>query len=266
MEGRIASEGSMCCFSKPVRFVGSTKIFARFLDFTTQCIVYEMRLDAAEELAMILPIPVAQPAKEDAVKFTDFSGYSNFFMHLENAFPEPPGSFGEVPLGGDNVPRKAKLQVQRVGSFDASFVPTTADFSRLDERFRLEDSVWKSLPQYKDYGFAVFKLRQGDQLVHPMAFRFPSALPGKFLYFPTVHIHDGKVHETEDFDHTLYAQAWKNAVIKGPEWQESEKNAGRFVNTDLAKDIVWGGGHLYKRNIHGRQKNEDILAAARKLG
>lgn len=256
----------MCCFSKPVSFVGSTKIFARFLDFSTQCIVYEMRVGAAEELAMILPIPVAQPAKQDAVKFADFSRYTNFFRHLENAFPEPEGPFGALPLRASGSPGEAKLKVQRVGAFDASFVPKIADFGRLDERFRLDNSVWKSLPQYKNYGFAVFKLRKGEQLVHPMAFRFPSAMPGRFLYFPTVHIHDGAVHETEDFDHTLYAQAWTNAVIKGPEWQESEKNAGQFVNTDLSKDFVWGGGHLYKRNIRGMQKNEDVLAAARKLG
>lgn len=256
----------MCCFSKPVRSVGSTRIFARFLDFDTQCIVYEMRVDAEEELAMILPIPVSQPAKDDAVEFTDLSGYTQFFRHLENAFPAPAGAFGgPVPAAGGG-PRTQKLEVQRVGSFDASFVPAVADFKRLDERFRLDDSVWKSLPQYQDFGFAVFKLRKGNQLVHPMAFRFPSAMPGRFLYFPTVHIHDGKVHETEHFDHTLYAQAWRNAVIKGPEWEESEKNAGRFVDTDLAKDLIWGAGHLYKRNISGQQKNEDILAAARKLG
>ena len=59
----------MCCFSRPVTFVGGTKIFARFLDAVNQCVVYEMRLDADEGLAMILPIPVVQPAKEDAVKF-----------------------------------------------------------------------------------------------------------------------------------------------------------------------------------------------------
>jgi hypothetical protein len=38
-----------------------------------------------------------------------------------------------------------------------------------------------------------------------MALSFPVREGGK-LFFPTVHIHDGKVHPTERFDHTLYAQ------------------------------------------------------------
>jgi hypothetical protein len=74
------------------------------------------------------------------------------------------------------------------------------------------------------------------------------------------------VHEMEEFDHTLYAQAWKTAVIKGPHWEESAKNAGQFVNLTKAKDFVWGGGHLYKRNLIGRGKNEDTIAEARRLG
>lgn len=256
----------MCCFSRPVVHVGSTRIFARFLDGVDQCIVYEMEISAAEELAMILPIPVVQPAKEDAVKFVDLSGYPGFFEDLAKAFIVPEtenylGDRGNGPFGGPGKP----LAVQKVGSFNASFVPTIADFSRLDPQFRLDDAVWKSLPQYADFGFAVFKLRKGRQHVHPMAFRFPSRAPGK-IFFPTVHIHDGKVHEMEDFDHTLYAQAWKTAVIKGPLWEESEKNAGQFVKLMKTQDLVWGGGHLYKRDIVGRAKNEDVIAEARKLG
>lgn len=219
--------------------VGSTRIFARFLDGVNQCIVYEMEMAATEELAMILPIPVVQPAKEDAVIFADLSNYPGFFEDLEKAYPAPPqpqtlGDPRSMPFGGPGKP----LKVEKVGSFNASFVPTITDFSRLDAQFRLDDAVWDSLPLYKDFGFAVFKLRKGHQHLHPMAFRFPSRVPGK-IFFPTVHIHDGKVHEMEDFDHTLYAQAWKTAVIKGPQWEESEKNAGQFVNLRKSKDFVW---------------------------
>jgi len=113
-----------------------------------------MKLDAQEELAIILPIPVVQPAKEGAVNFADLSGYPGFFKDLEKAFPAPlslayQGDLRNMPLsGGPGEP----LEVQRVGSFNASFVPTIADFSRLDVQFRLEDAVWKSLPQYKDSG------------------------------------------------------------------------------------------------------------------
>lgn len=263
---RHCSDTTMCCFTRPVSHVAATKIFARFLDRETQCIVYEMQADIREDLAMILPIPVVQPAGEKAVKFSDFSNYTNFFKDLDKAFPEPEAApFAGVPRGGGNFSLPDLLEVQRVGSFDASFVPSIADFARLDPQFRLDDAVWKSLPQYKDFGFAVFKLRKGSNHVHPMAFRFPTAMPNR-IFFPTVHIHDGKVHEEEEFDHALYAQAWTNAVIKGASWQESERNAGQFVNGPKAKDFVWGGGHLYKCEMVGKFKNEDVVAAARKMG
>lgn len=253
----------MCCFSRPVKHVGSTRIFARFLDGADQCLVYEMEIRADEELAMILPIPVARGTGEDGVKFIDLSGYREFFDDLEKAYPAPVPSLSS--MRSKSAGPKPQLVVKRVGAFDASFVPTISDFKRLDARFRLNDAVWKSLPQYKDYGFAVFKLRAGEQHVHPMAFRFPTAMPGR-LFFPTVHIHDGKVHDYEDFDHTLYSQAWKNAVISGRDWDESEKNAGQFVNEAKAKDLVWAGGHIYRRSIIGRAKNEDVIAMTRNLG
>ncbi len=58
-----------------------------------------------------------------------------------------------------------------MGSFEASFVPTRRDFSRLDQRFRLPDDVWQALLGYDDWGFAVFKLGPMSRLtgVHPMA-------------------------------------------------------------------------------------------------
>ena len=255
----------MCCFSRPVSFVGATKIFTRFLDGVDQCVVYEMTIDADQELSMILPIPVAQPAKDDAVSFIDLSGYPAFFQDLDKAFPKILYRLRNAKsLSPQPAAEATPLVVQRVGSFDASFVPTIADFSRLDAQFRLDDKVWKSLPQYKNYGFAVFKLRKGRQQVHPMAFRFPTSLPGR-LFFPTVHIHDGEVHEMEKFDHSLYSQAWKNAVIKGTDWEESEKNAGQFLKIDACKDLVWGGGHLYKKNMIGEAKNIDIIAEVKAL-
>ena len=88
---------------------------------------------------------------------------------------------------------------------EASFVPTIADFDRLDERFRLPKETWHHLPQYNKFGFAVFKLKPGEKRIHPMAFEFPRS-DSKRLFFPTVHIHDGEVHATADFDHILYCQ------------------------------------------------------------
>ncbi|HVJ47402.1 MAG TPA: hypothetical protein VM511_13510 [Luteolibacter sp.] len=219
-----------------------------------------MSLSAPEDLAMILPIPVKTPADETAVKFIDLSGYPRFFSDLRTGFAAPTPFGGELP-----ATRTPALKVQRVGSYEASFVPAVKDFARLDPRFRLDDKVWKSLPQYEDYGFAVFKFRKGALKSHPMAFSFPSRFNGK-IFFPTVHIHDGEVHEKEKFDHELYAQAWQTAVIKGTDWRESEKNAGQFTRPDLSQNLIWGGGHVYQKTIVGEAKNVDIVAEARKLG
>jgi len=101
------------------------------------------------------------------------------------------------------------LQVHEVGSFEASFVPTLNDFDRLDSRFRLPEQIWHQLPIYEDYAFAVFKLKPGAKQIHPMAFEFPRRNIDQ-MFFPTVHIHDGKVDVKAHFDHSLYCQAaWR---------------------------------------------------------
>src|SRR5207302_5703077 len=138
---------------------------------------------------MILPLPVKTPAAENDVEFIDLQGYPNFFTDLEQGFPK---QRNHNAIDESAPPASAAtLRVLQVGSFEASFVPTITDFSRLDERFRLPHDVWDKLPGYKTYGFAVFKLKPGAMTVHPMAFSFPRQNINS-LFFPTVHIHDGK--------------------------------------------------------------------------
>jgi hypothetical protein len=93
-----------------------------------------------------------------------------------------------------------------------------------------------------------------------MAFRFPSALRTQ-IFFPTVHIHDGKVHAKEDFDHILYAQAGNNALI--PKWRESEKAASAFVATARSKELVLPDTHVYRLAMGGNLDNTDVLVSPR---
>lgn len=249
----------MCCFSGTVKDVSQTKIFARFTKDREQAVVYQMNYQADEPLAMILPIPVGSK-KEDAVKFVNLEKYPKFFERLHAGFTPPPKSRGGFGGSGFAEP-KSILKVEEVGDFVASFVPTVADFDRLDKRFRLPAGTWEQLPQYKDFGFAVFQLKPDAHSVHPMAFTFPTAAADSPLFFPTVHIHDGEVHAKAGFDHTLYLQPRDATQMLPRGWEESPRPAGMFVDTRRAKSLVEADLHCYRLSLRGELKNEDTLVA-----
>ncbi|MBI3856036.1 MAG: hypothetical protein HY293_10140 [Planctomycetes bacterium] len=252
----------MCCFSGPVERVADTSIFARSVEKGRQLLVYSMTIAAKTQVAMILPLPVPPGSPDDAVRFVDLKGYPEFFPDLKQGFPEPkPRSLvGAVRAAPAAAAEKAEpLVVVQVGDFEASFVPAIKDFGRLDPRFRLPDQTWESLPAYKEYGFAVFKLREGATTIHPMAFEFPRADASK-VFFPTVHIHDGKVHEDAEFDHALYCQKREEDKTSLPEWRESPLLASAFMNVAKSQGIINGNAHCYLRKIKGKQKNQDTIA------
>lgn len=198
----------MCCFSQPVLDVSKTKIFAR-RDGERQFLVYSMNLQAASELAMILPLPVPTGSPEDSLRFINMENYSAFFLDMDRLFRLPvvktPPPFPSLAPAA----ARPRLVVHSVGRFEASFVPSLRDFERLDSRFRIPVTTWEGLPQYRDWGFAVFKLKQipstYSTTIHPMAFNFPLR-DQRELFFPTIHIHDGQVHPIVSFDHELFLQ------------------------------------------------------------
>lgn len=266
----------MCCFSGPVTAVGDTRIFARALEGDRQLLVYAMKVALPGEVAMVLPIPTPPRAPEDAVRWVDLSSCPGFFTDLEALFPQPQ-SFGAGPIpGGIPMAARAPLAVARVGAFEASFVPTIADFDRLDRRFRLPPSVFGALPRYADWGFAVFKLRShgpapslltrardalafgppaAPESFHPMAFDFPRRDPSA-LFFPTVHVHDGAVHPRAHFDHALYAQAPSTPAGWTEGWAPSQVVLHRHAFDWLDRQRP-----VQRRRIVGEQRNEDVVVA-----
>jgi hypothetical protein len=254
----------VCCFSRPVEHVSATRIFARPAPGGRQVLAYSMNVAVAEELAMVLPIPVPPDAGDEAVRFIDLSGYASFFRDLAKAFPvaKPAKSFGRLaPAGRAGRPT---LAVHRVGEFEASFVPTRGDFDRLDPRFRLPDATWASLARYDEWGFCVFKLRprrglfarfRRMQSIHPMAFDFPRR-DSDVLFFPTLHIHDGEVHETAFFDHELYCQPAPE-LAELLDWERSTAPVGRWVDPQRAADLVDGDAHVFRERLHGPLRNAD---------
>jgi hypothetical protein len=220
-----------------------------------------MRYRASAVLAMVLPLPVPPDPAEDAVTFINLERYPEFFEDLENEFP----SFKSRSLYMTASVAVDTLEVHDVGSFEASFVPRADDFVRLDERFRIPVSVWDELPRYRDYGFAVFKLKATHAgvgaLVHPMAFEFPQR-EAELLFFPTVHVHDRSVHPYASFDHTLYCQVEPDMYEHLEHWQRSTTFASAFVDINRAKGVVDREGYCWRRNLKGRLTNRDTWVGA----
>ena len=253
----------MCCFSGPVKSVSATNIFARMESGERQLLVYRMSLETSKAVAMVLPLPVAKGSTEKAVRFINLQKYPNFFDDLAVGFP----IFLTHSNKSESIPAplsdsSATLTVYHVGEFDASFVPSVKDFDRLDKQFRLPPSAFKKLPDYKDFGFAVFKLKPGTQHVHPMAFEFRTALPSR-LFFPTVHIHDGQVHAEAEFDHKLYCQPSDALQLKMAEWEKSPSLANKFMDLKKAANIILAEEHCYKHELRGMLPNKDTFAEAR---
>lgn len=248
----------MCVFSQPVPYVAKTRIFARPTLGNRQVVVYQMQFEADREMAMILPVPFQSGADPKEFKFIDLSAYPEFFTDFKTGFPEIGGMPPELARRYGLVPPPTpKLEVFPVGSFEASFVPTLADFDRLDQRFRIESDIWRKLSGYDRMAFAVFKLKPGRQEVHPMAFAFPREDP-KRLFYPTLHIHDSTVHPREKFDHDLYGQGNDQQAFAALGWEESVGVASQFMKTSLTAGILHNNAHAYWRQIRGPFKNEDI--------
>lgn len=240
----------MCCFTRPVSHVGSTRIFARRLPDGRQLLVYAMSVAAAEDLAMVLPLPVGP----GGLRFLDLSAEPDLFAALDACFP------ALATLGRGPAPQPAPLPVERVGAFDASFVPSLADFPRLDPRFRLDPELWQALGA-ADRGFAVFQLhgrrswwRTPTRAVHPMGLVFDG--PGPALFFPTVHVHDGAAHPTVAFDHTLYLQAAARPYSFPEGFALSWERAGLAPPPG---ELFADGQALWRAGLRGVLPNRDVV-------
>lgn len=268
----------MCCFSvaspagwiarlvqavTPPVHVSATNIFARMVAPGEQVLVYSMNIATKQPVAMILPLPIAHGADEHALRFVSLEKHPRMFVSLGGLF-----EFAQTAArkGGLRLPMpspRQKLVVHEVGAFIASFVPSRADFDRLDERFRMPSVLFDAVPAYADYGFAVFQLQPGRTTVHPMAMRFPTRAPDQ-LFFPTVHVHDGRWKPTARFDHALYYQTPRRT--KGGEYIPSGVFEGDEVGWILPsadfEGMVTPGAAMLRRRLRKRRANEDTWIAA----
>jgi hypothetical protein len=263
--------------------VADTSIFARHLRPGWQLIVYSMRVFSSTPTAMILPIPIIRGCAEDAVVFVDLSAYPEFFEDMNKACVSEISILEDLSLGeAPAFMETTALEVHEVGDFEASFVPRMQDFYRLDPRFQLPADVWVKMPDYSDYGFTVFQLklsaleeiRLTGQMVHPMAFEFPTRDENR-LFYPTVHVHDRDYHPQADFDHSLYCQrddareqinkCWymlhQNQVGSeqiGNWYRKSRNSAADEMDTPRCPGVLQEDVLLHALDLHGRYPNRDI--------
>jgi len=253
----------MCIFTGRVADVSGTAIFARPIREGRQILVYSMNLATSAEVAMVLPLPTPPGPSEDVVRFIDLSAWPHFFEEIDRAFrrPSPPKGFATLQT------YSRRLVVHEVGSFEASFVPTRRDFSRLDPRFRLADDVWEALPDYDDWGFSVFKLGPMSRRtgVHPMALEFPRRQPDH-VFFPTVHVHHGSVEPWAIFDHWLYCQDVDEARLDRWCWSFQSERRWNTSPVALSEVIVERVGDIVRPDLpchrvalRGSYPNKDVV-------
>jgi hypothetical protein len=249
----------MCIFSGPVEEVAATSIYACEVERNVHAIAYRMQVQNRSAVAMILPVPVLHGSGDEALTFVDLSGYDDFFDDLAIcAWPRGRA----VSFGEEDLAPQARLTVHEVGDFVASYVPSLADFDRLDPRFRLDPTVWAKLPAYAAFGFAVFQLKPGvrTKRVHPMAYRYPADQPEE-LFFPTVHIHDGhRLGATAQFDHHLYYQ---HSPSFGPSrnFLSGDQRPGEVMGAklDRTQGLVKPDRPITRIELLGRLRNEDHI-------
>ena len=193
--------------------------------------------------------------------------YDTFFDELADGFPFhlPPSIGCSAPFDPTS---RHDLEVVEVGNYIASFVPTISDFDRLDSQFTLPNETWEKIPGYKKFGFAVFQLAAGSLKPHPMAFEFQSE--NDDLFFPTVHIHDGEVHESEEFDHILYMQhAGLDSKVYGYENSHvedrstalirSKHRATHFCDINKSSGLIDGNLLVHRKIMRGNLTNSDTI-------
>lgn len=195
----------MCIMAAPVRSVSDTRIFVgtepRGL---LQLTVYQMAVQLASFVgkgnAMILPVPVGNFGAS-TIQLVDLSAVPSFFEPFVEAFTERSRSFGM----SKGVSRGLPLEVQRVGKYDVSVVPTVDDVKRLNRNvFEVSPDTEAVLRTEYPVGFAfvVAQLRESGGF-HPLAYLSP--VIGDKMFIPTRHAHGrGGPEDLPKWDHLIF--------------------------------------------------------------
>ena len=230
----------MCILSDEVRTVAKTQIYiSASSDNQRQLTVYANQVDSVNKWnSMILPVPFPS-----SIEFVNIEKYANFFTDLNNCFSDMNRLYASANLtrsAPSNFSRT--LEIFEVGSYEASIVPTIADFQYVDPSFQLHTNIQllTMLKQYytENFGFIVCRLKQGMHTYHPFAYTHKLYKPN-VLFTPTRHYHvHGKdtVHtDTADWDHEIYSPSTDLSKDPGYVFTNSSSVKWNF----LPKEYQW---------------------------
>lgn len=94
----------------------------------------------------------------------------------------------------------------------------------------------------------------GSLQPHPMAFEFQTENVG--MYFPTVNIHAGKVHESEDFDHVQYMQhAGLDSKVYGYQNSHVEDLSTGLIRSKY-RESQFHGSSIADRNSRSAKRSD----------
>ena len=99
-----------------------------------------------------------------------------------------------------------------------------------------------------------------------MAFEFENG--NDSIFFPTMHIHDGQIHDSEEFDHVLYLQhagfdsrsyGYQNSDVadKSTGLIRSKHDARHFCDIDRCSGLVDPDLLVHRKIIRGINPNRD---------
>ena len=223
--------------------VKATNLFvAPNKDFTRQITVYSNNVQTeSRNNMMVLPVP-----HPESIKFIDLTEYKDIFKDLEKSFDVQYRSLGSNSKGA--------LKVEKVGSYNATIVPTFGQLYQIDKNVfgTINPELKKVLGKYyNSMGFIVCKLNPSSDFVnyHPFAY---SHKINKVLFVPTRHLHNGHEEETSHWDHCIYSFG------TGKECGNCETTTD-YIRLKLEKiPFDFGPKNINKLRLDGYYTNMDV--------
>lgn len=180
--------------------VSGTNIFAA-VNGDRQILVYQASVeyddnDGEDKNAIILPVP----GESDDIDLVDMSGNEEFFETLNANFRR--STFGTRGVGEGDYLGGDFLEVQDVGAYQVSIVPSVADLERINPDLFVMNDVTKNTIRAnyaKGYAFVVAVLKPGR--FQPLCYTH-KALPNGKVFVPTRHEH-GESKGRPSWDHSI---------------------------------------------------------------